>query len=207
MPRIWVKYSALRSDSHSNVAMTRMGVDMYKKIFLAMMLGTVFCGEAFAGDGSIGATSVGTSTVSLAVPKLIIITGVANASFGTYDPTAAAPDFNDDVSISTNIRAAGRTYQVTATGSGASNALTITDGTQSIPYTVKWNQATGVSGNAAMTAGTALTGRTGANSSLATTTNNANFEVQMTHANIQAVQSAGPGTPYTGTLTLTVAPE
>lgn len=155
---------------------------------------------AFAAtDGTVGTTSTGTSTVSLTIPKLVKIASMADFAFGTYAGTGAL-DSNDDVNIASNYTG---TYRVTLTGSGAASAFTITNGTQTIAYAPSFNKATGTAGGVLATSGTAITAQTGIVKPLATATLNANIRVQMTQANIQAVDA---GT-YSGTLTIVVTPE
>lgn len=168
--------------------------------FLKVAAFTLISASAFAAtDGTVGTTSTGTSTVSLTIPKLVRITSMADFAFGTYTGTGAL-DSNDDVNVASNYTG---TYQVVLTGSGAASAFTITNGTQTIAYSVAYNKATGIAGGVAATSGTAITAQTGVVKPLATATLNGNIRVQMTQANIQAVDA---GT-YTGTLTIVVTPE
>lgn len=172
-----------------------------KKLLIVSLMVPV-CSTYAATDGSVGATSTGTSTLTVIIPKLIRIRNVADLNFGTYTGTGDLNQ-NDDVNISTNYGTAARTYRVTATGSGAASAFTVTDGTSTIAYNVYWNDATGTSGEVALTSGTPLTAQTGAVKPLSTATNNANFHGEFLEANLQAVDAA----TYTGTLTMVVTPE
>ena len=90
-------------------------------------------------------------------------------------------------------------YQATLTGSGAGNAFTITDGTNTMAYTVTYN-ATPVAAGGTVgpeTGNTALTDCGGVN-----VANNATVGVTIA----EAVLLASPAGTYTGTLTIVVAP-
>ena len=112
------------------------------------------------------------------------------------------------ITVAGNDDQASPTYSVTATGSGTSGAFTLNRTTPASPtetlvYTVKYNDATGTGSNAAVTSGTPLTAQTGIHTDLATATANANYQVSISQA---ALEAAHAGT-FSGTLTLVVAPE
>lgn len=154
-----------------------------------------------ASDGTLGATSTGTSLISVTVPNLIKVTGFADLALGAWSGSGAM-DGNDNICVYTN-KASG-TYRVTATGSGASNAFTITDGSNLIAYTAAFNDVSGTSGEQPLTSGTALTGQTGANTASQTCggSNNSNFHVTIA----EAALLAAPAGAYSGTLTILVEP-
>ena len=159
--------------------------------------------EAIAAtDGLNATTSTGTTVVTFTIPKLIIATSFANIGMGTYTGTGDL-NANDDLNIATNYGTAARTYRVTVTGSGTSSAFTVTDGSQTIAYNAYYNKVTGTTGRSALTSGTALTGQTGAATTLASATLNANLSIEMLQANLQAVNAGA----YTGTITLVFTPE
>ncbi|MBL7661362.1 hypothetical protein JNK13_01290 [bacterium] len=155
-----------------------------------------------ATDGTVGATSTGTANITLTIPKLIKLVGLADFAFGTYTGTG---DFNgnENVVVSTNYGTAARTYRIRATGSGASSAFTLTDGSQTIPYAVYWNDATGTSGRVALTTNINLTAQGGASKPLSSSSDNANYSVEILEANMQSVDAGA----FSGTLTLVVTPE
>src|SRR6185312_11899402 len=88
-----------------------------------------------ATQGTLGSTSTGSVSISATVPGRVQISGLTDIAFGTVDPTSAASQ-SENVCVWSNT--SGRGYQVTATGSGASNAFTLTDGTNTLPYSVEW---------------------------------------------------------------------
>ena len=154
-------------------------------------------------QGSLGSTSTGSVSITATVPGRVQIGGLTDIAFGTVDPSSAASQ-SEDVCVWSNM--SGRGYQVTATGSGASNAFTLTDGTNTLPYSVEWAGSTGQSSGTALTSGSALTGLT------STATNptcssgapkTASFFVKMNATSLQAAVASS----YTGTLTLVVAPQ
>ena len=152
-----------------------------------------------ATDGTLGATSTGDLSMSLSIPNLAKLTDVADLNFGTYSGSGN-PAQDDDVCVYTN-NPSGQ-YKVTAKGSGAAFAFTMTNGTQTIPYSVKWNTVSGTNLNFALTANTQTTTLSGANTTSQTCAGlkNANFQVTMTRA---AVLSVPAGT-YTAILTLII---
>lgn len=154
-------------------------------------------------DGTIGSTSTGSSNLSVTVPKLIRVRGFQDFTPSIYSGTGTRSD-SGNLNISTNYGTSGRTYSVTATGSGTGGAFTTSDGLgNTLAYSAFYNQVTGITGRVTLTAGTTLTGRTGAAKPLSITTPNANLSINFTQANLQAAEA---GT-YTGVLTLVVTPE
>lgn len=161
-------------------------------------------GMAYAStQGTLGATSTGSVEISATVPGRVQISGLSDVLFGTVDPAAAASDAQD-VCVWSNT--SGRVYNITATGSGAGNAFTLTDGTNTLAYGVEWAASSGQTSGTALTAGTTL----GALTSTATTADcsagpaaSASLIVNLTAADLQAAVAAS----YAGTLTLLVAPE
>jgi hypothetical protein len=131
------------------------------------------------------------------------ISGLTDIAFGTVDPTAAASSA-EDVCVWSNT--SGKGYQVTATGSGAANAFTLTDGVNTLAYDVQWADTSGQSSGTSLATGTALGGQvsTAANPTCSSgPAATASLIVNMSAANLQAAVAGA----YTGTLTLVVAPQ
>src|SRR6476660_861709 len=80
-------------------------------------------------QGSLGSTSSGSVSISATVPGRVQIGGLTDIAFGTVDPTSAASQA-ENVCVWSNT--SGRGYQITATGSGASSAFTLSDGTNAL---------------------------------------------------------------------------
>ena len=156
-----------------------------------------------ATQGSFGSTSTGSVGISATVPGRVQLSGLTDMAFGTVNPASAASKA-EDVCVWSNT--SGRGYTVTATGSGASNAFTLTDGTNTIPYSVSWSDTAGQSSGTALSTASALSGLVSAAVNPTCSSGpaaSASLIVDMTAASLQAA-SAGS---YTGTLTLVVAPE
>lgn len=162
------------------------------KTLAAATLLTTGMSAIAATQGTAGATSTGTAVVSVTIADIVQISDMNDFAFGTYSGTG---DLNgtDDVCIYRN---GTGNYTVTATGSGAANAFTMTDGTNTIAYSVTLD-------GAALTSGTAAN-QTGAHASSANCagTPNKTLNVDVLAADLQAA----PAGAYTGTLTLLVAP-
>jgi hypothetical protein len=177
-------------------------------LFSAIVCSAFVATPAFAAsDGSIGGTSTGTSDLTLTIPEYVIVTGMNDFAFGSWDGTAAL-DLNDDISISGNDDQGTPSYSVTLTGSGTSSAFTMARTSPASPaatiaYTVAFNDQTGTAGGTDATTNTAITGQTGVNQTLSSTTANANIRVQIS---LSALQDAPLG-DYSGTLTIVVTPE
>ena len=88
-----------------------------------------------ASQGTLGSTSTGSVGISATIPARAQISGLTDIGFGTVDPASAASQ-TEDVCVWSNTP--GRGYQITATGSGSSNAFTLSDGTNTLPYSVEW---------------------------------------------------------------------
>lgn len=164
-----------------------------------------------ATDGSLGATSTGTVDIEVVKPAQARITGMTDMAIPSWVIGGG------DQALFTNvcIYSTSGDYTVTATGDGASNAFTLTDGLGSgslhvVPYSVTWNDAgagaigtggtalaTGVSddfSNASVVSATCATGSPAGP--------NARINIGLTEANLVQLAS---GT-FAGTLTVVVAP-
>ena len=134
------------------------------------------------------------------------ITGLTDVAFTGLDPLVDATRAQN-VCVFSNTLLHG--YNVTARGSGAASAFTLSAGgsVPTLPYTVQWSQSSGSSAGTALAVGTPLTGQ----KSTATSTTchsgpstSASLIVILHTADLQAALA---GVSYTGTLSLTIAPE
>ncbi len=180
----------------------------FKLGFVPLLTGSLLATNALAAsNGTLGATSTGTVNISITKSmqaQISDITDMVLASWNIGDPA---------VQLYSNLCIYSSTgnYKVTATGSGTSNAFTISNGTSTIPYSVVWNS--GPAGSLAST-GTSLTTNTQsgafANASMAaancggSTNDTARVVVNIPQATMQA--APGSATAYTGTLTMLVTP-
>lgn len=170
-------------------------------IILILVINLTITVKLFAAtDGQVGATSTGSANISLTLPKLIRIRNMADVLFPSYSG-AGDLTFNKDITVSVNYPTGG--YRITTTGSGASSAFTVAAGATTIPYAMLYNDQAGIAGTVAVTAGTPLTGQSGALRPLGTNNLNANYQVKFLETNLQSADAAS----YSGTLTIIVAPE
>jgi hypothetical protein len=157
-----------------------------------------------ASQGTLGTTSTGSVAIAASVPNRVQISGLADVSFANQDPSVAASNAQN-LCVWSNSSTKG--YNVTATGSGAANAFTLSNGAATVPYSVEWAGSSGQSSGTALSAGTALTGLTSTATNptcSAGPSSSASLVVKISSANLQSMPAA---TSYTGTLTLVVAPE
>jgi hypothetical protein len=156
-----------------------------------------------AVDGTLGATSTATSLISVTVPSLYKITGIADIALGSYSGTGGLTGA-EDVCVYSNATGA---YHVVATDSSTMSATGFSaqnaGATAQIPYTVKWNSATGTTGNAAVTYNTALAAT---NASTTSQTcgggNNANLQISMIATDLQAAAAGS----YSTTISVLIEP-
>lgn len=171
---------------------------------LAVCCASTLTQPAFAAtQGAIGPTSTGTVSISATVPGRVQISGLSDIAFGTVDPAIAASSAQD-VCVWSNT--AGRGYTITATGSGASNAFTLTDGSTTLGYAVQWAGSSGQSSGTALTTGSALGGLTSTATNPTCSAGPAATATLVVNVSAAALQAANAGT-YNGTLTLIVAPQ
>ncbi len=155
-------------------------------------------------QGSLGATSTGTVSITASVANRAQITGLTDVAFTNVDPASAATAAQSNCVWSNT---ATKGYSITATGSGASGAFTLANGSLTVPYTVQWNASGGQTSGTALTAGTALAGMTSTAANPTCTTGAATTSsliIAIAAANLQGMTSA---TSYTGSLTLLVTPQ
>lgn len=169
-----------------------------KKVAVASTAAALLTGSAFAASqGSIGATSTGSIDINAVIPGLIQISNLDDIDLGTWSGSGDMTGNDNNCVWSTT-----RGYNLTATGSGASDAFTITDGSNTIAYAVAWDDVDTT--DQAVTTGSALSGQ----ATDALTTNCAGGDTaNVTVTVAEADAAAAPAGTYSGTLTLVVAPE
>lgn len=156
-----------------------------------------------ATDGTLGATSTGTVSITASVPNRARITGFSDIDFTNQDPSSAA-SAAQNVCVWSNT--ATKAYTITASGSGAGSAFTLTNGGGTVPYQVQWAGASGALTGTALTAGSASASFT----STATNQNcasgpaaSASLIVGLDTGDLGTMSA---GANYTGVLTLLVTP-
>lgn len=175
-----------------------------------VLLGTALAASLASGpataatQGTSGATSTGSIAISASVPNRARITGLTDVAFLNQDPaTAASSAQNVCVWSNTTTKA----YTITATGSGAANAFTLSDGATTVPYSVEWAATSGQTSGSALTTGTASASLTTAainQTCSAAPTSTASLIVRMSTTDLSTMSA---GATYTGTLTLLVTPQ
>ena len=133
-------------------------------LFALLSLGVCTSTPALAAsDGELAATSSANSEISVTIPPLIQISGVSDLELGTWTDVNTNLEKGAEVCIYTNLSSAG--YQVTASGDGTGGAFEMTDSGSgaTIPFSLEWNDEATPTGATALTAGSALSGQNGAN--------------------------------------------
>ncbi|MEO1576247.1 MAG: hypothetical protein AAFU65_14975 [Pseudomonadota bacterium] len=173
-----------------------------RQLFKSVLLAAAFVGlgstALAATDGAVGFNSTGTVDITLQVNDEVRISNLTDINLGVFAGADAIGSTDACV-----YRNGTGFYRITASGSGAGGAFSLTDGTNSVGYSVEFDDGTGA---VAMAASTPMVGRTGADpasATCATTGNNATVTTTVTAADGAAL----PAGTYTGTLTLLVAPE
>ena len=161
---------------------------------LGMSFGTAYA----ANQGTLGATSTGDLNINATVPDLILISALSDINLGTFTGTA---DLTGAATPCVYRNGAG-TYQITISGDGAASAFTLTDGSNTVPYSVTYNDGGGAT---AVATTVVLTTQNNADTTSTTCGGGSNATVDVTVAT--ADLAAMPASAYAGTMTLVVAPE
>lgn len=174
--------------------------------FFAIALATALLlqGSAFAAtQGSLGTTSTATAVITVVIPAQFRISSMNDLALGAY--SGAAMNGNDDLCVYTN---GTGSYRVRATDS---SSLSPTDfsaqnaaASGHIPFAVRWNNTTGIAGNALLSYNTPSS-KTGANTQSIDCSiggNSANLEVRFAKNDLQKAL----GGAYSSTLTVVIEP-
>ena len=171
----------------------------------AIVLGGLPAGQAMsASDGALGATSTGTVSISASVPARARITGLSDVAFTNQDPGTPAANAQD-VCVWSNT--ATKAYTITATGSGAGSAFTLSDGSTTVPYTVEWAATSGQTSGAALASGTASASLTTAAANQTCSSAPTSTASMIVRIGTTDLSTMSAGSTYTGTLTLLVTPQ
>lgn len=174
-----------------------MKSSLTKALVVSSLLATSGIAMA-ATQGTLGAESSGEVVISVTTVDQIKISGLtdialAEAPSGEYMGTSGACVY----------RNASGSYTLRADGSGTNNAFVLSDGgTYAIPYTVNYDDG---NGSVPVSAATTLLGRKNANTAAPDCGGSSNGVISVSVA--QADIASVPAGTYSGTLTLTVAPE
>ena len=157
---------------------------------------------AFAAtDGELNPFSVGDFDITVTIPNRVRISDLDTIDLGIYVLDSGNVRANDDVCVYSNTPTAR--YDVTITGSGASGAYTVTNGTDTVPFSVLWNETTGTAGNGLIFSGNTLNLRENANSqSTDCSVGGLTSNIEVLFGNFNNVSNG----VYTGTLTVVIEP-
>jgi len=169
-----------------------------KQIALGGALAAVAASGFAATQGTTGFTSTGDLVITLTVNDEVHISNLTDIVL----PTFAGADVSGTSGACIYRSGGTGLYQITATGSGPANAFQLTDATNSVIYSVTYDDGTGA---VPMTSGLALNAANAeaVDDDCATLgADNATVGVTVLAANAAVL----PASTYTGTLTLLVAP-
>lgn len=155
-----------------------------------------------ATQGSWGEKSIGTINVSADFAGTALINNLSDMVFTSVNPAVSLTN-QENVCVYSNSLLGG-SYSITATGSGAGNAFTVSNGVSTVAYTVSWAATTNATSGTALTSNVPLAGlNTGILTSvcLLGITNSTLF----VNFSTQNLQNAAAGT-FTGVLTLLITP-
>jgi hypothetical protein len=176
-------------------------------VILAAILGTsAIASQASATpvQGTLGATSQGSVLITASVPNRARITGLTDVTFASQDPNTAASGAQ---SVCVWSNTATKAYTITASGSGASSAFTLSNGTDSAAYTVEWAGSSGQTSGTALSTGTASSSFTSGAANQTCSSNASPSASLLVKMNTTVLGGMTAGGDYTGTLTLLVTPQ
>lgn len=157
-----------------------------------------------ASQGSLDATSAGAVTIRASIPARTNVSGLIDIAFTDQDHASRHPG---DQSLCMWSNTLSRTSTITASGSGAGGSFLLTNGYESIAYSVSWEAPRGQDGRSILLAGvgspafitSATQGDCNSNAG-----QSASLRVQIESGHPQRMEAA---VDYTGVLTLMVAPQ
>ena len=182
---------------------------MTSKVLILALAGSLLATASVAAtQGTVGTTSTGTVTINATIASRVDITGLTDITFADSDLGPVVNTANQatkaaNVCVWSNN--ADKSYYITASGSGASNAFTLANSTNPvIPYEVYWSATSGATTGTQLTTATKsakLTSTATAPTCGGSTTATLVVGIQGSDAN-----SMLASTTYSGVLTLLVSP-
>jgi len=140
------------------------------------------------------------SITSFPLAADVKISDLQDFDFGLYPGNGR---LQDDKNVCANVIPSGQ-YQIVMFGDGAGGSFEISNGIDSIPYRVFYNDRPRTGGGSRMQEGQPLTSQSGASDQLNCSDGlSANIRIRIQSQDLQA---ANPGR-YRGTLTMTISPE
>ena len=157
-----------------------------------------------------GAALAALASLALAAPvraaNMVDVSGLQDVTFTTLDPTVNATR-SQNICVFSNTAHGG--YNVTARGSGSASAFTLSAGgsVTPLPYQVQWSGVSGAGSGTVLSPGVALTGQTSVATKNTCSSGPASSASLIVALSATDLQGAASGLTYTGTLSLTIAPE
>jgi hypothetical protein len=181
-------------------------VTLRRFVLLASVLACGLGGsQAFAASqGTLGATSTGSVTITASVPTRARITGLTDIAFTNQDPSVAASSAQN-LCVWSNT--ATKAYTITATGNGAASAFTLSNGSNTVPYSVAWAASSGQTSGSALAAGTASASLTSTAADQICASGPAASASLIVGIATSDLGTMSAGSSYTGSLTLLVTPQ
>jgi hypothetical protein len=143
---------------------------------------------------------------SPAAAQVVDISGLQDVSFAGLNPAVDAMRTQNVCVFSSSLT---RGYSVTARGSGASSAFTLSAGgaLPTLPYTVAWSPSPNSSAGTALAPSVPLTGQTSGAVVPTCVLGLAASATLILVLRAASLQAAASGVTYTGSLSLTIAPQ
>ena len=190
--------------------MSKFSGTLCATVTAAAMAGiSAFAGEAYAAtEGTLNTSSTGSLNFTVSKPARANITNLSDLQLPGWIAGDGAVALTEDVCIYSTRPSGG--YTVLATGDGAGEAFTLSNGSANIAYTVEWN-AGGVgnlsSGGVSLSSNAVSGGLTGA----ATDSSSCSGAIPGPTARLivgisEPEMARAPSGSYTGSLTLLVTP-
>jgi hypothetical protein len=157
------------------------------------------------GAGLLLAVGLGSlSSPALAAPgDKARITGLADVAFGTVDPSFDQTSSQNVCAFSSSSTSG---YSVTASGNGSGGAFTLASGANALDYEVRWAGAINQANGTALTANSIASGFISAATQQTCNSGPAASATLTVIVRAAALGAAGAGS-YSGTLSITIAPE
>lgn len=167
-------------------------------------LGLISGSVMAATQGTLGTDSTGTVIITVDINDLVQVSNLTDIGLGTFNGGGTDLSGTDAFCVYRN---GGGTFDITMSGSGGSSAFTLTDGSNTVPYSVDFTNIPAAT-TTAMTTNVLLGGQQNANTSSTTCSgagdsDNVSVTVTVTSGDL----ASAPAGTYGGTLTMVVSPE
>jgi hypothetical protein len=169
-----------------------------KQLALGSAFAALTSGAFAATQGTTGFVSSGTVDITLSVNDEVKISNLTDITLGVF----AGVDVSGTSSACVYRSGVGGLYNITATGDGAANAFTLTDGVATVAYGVEYDDGSGLSSLATGVALASTGGESVDDDCVTAGADNGTIQVTVT----AAAASVLPASVYLGTLTLLVSP-